>query len=48
MNKAIPLSCHSPEFKGISALNIIYEAGNEDTVNLYINAASDSSDNRPR
>ncbi|KAF1803531.1 Rho GTPase activation protein [Mucor lusitanicus] len=27
MNKAIPLSCHSPEFKGISALNIIYEAG---------------------
>ncbi|CEP11966.1 hypothetical protein [Parasitella parasitica] len=27
MNKAIPLSCHSPEFKGILALNIIYEAG---------------------
>ncbi|KAI8646110.1 Rho GTPase activation protein [Parasitella parasitica] len=27
MNKALPLPCHSPEFKGISALNIIYEAG---------------------
>ena len=31
MNKAIPLSCHSPEFKGISALNIIYEAGKMNT-----------------
>jgi hypothetical protein len=36
MNKAIPLSCHSPEFKGISALNIIYEAGKESLVNVYI------------
>ncbi|CAO3625905.1 unnamed protein product [Mucor hiemalis] len=27
MSKAIALSAHSPEYKGISALNIIYEAG---------------------
>ncbi|GAA5798069.1 hypothetical protein HPULCUR_003468 [Helicostylum pulchrum] len=27
MSKATALSCHSPEYKGISALNIIYEAG---------------------
>jgi hypothetical protein len=28
MSKAIALSPQSPEYKGISALNIIYEAGN--------------------
>jgi hypothetical protein len=27
MSKAIPLSPNSPEYKGISGLNIIYEAG---------------------